>query len=291
MNEPFIMVRRSLFTEREWSERPFTEGQAKIDLLQLAAHSDGVDARGRQQLRGQVHTSQITLAERWGWSRGGVTDFLKRLKEAGGIDFTTDRNKKTGGTFITLHDYPTSNLIDESEQKATSKKQLQHQSVHQSSINGDIKSHRQQAQKKASMPSSIRQQVGDNTRIEELKKTTSLVTAGGFQTSSFNSNGEDTDNLTPEQIAGESVMGRLLDRHGWKPTERDDLLLALRGKYRLEDVTGHRLLSTAKYAKTTAGIRHVRRPIAYILSAVKGDNTPDHGLADAKAEINQELYK
>lgn len=79
----YIKLDRGLKGNSLWlSEKPFTKGQAWVDLLLLA---QGVDKsreyRGKKQTmrRGNVYTSIYFLSDRWGWSRMKVYRFLEKL--------------------------------------------------------------------------------------------------------------------------------------------------------------------------------------------------------------------
>ena len=78
----FIKLDRGLKTNPLWLERPFSRGQAWVDLLLLA---QGVDKekmyRGKVQNQkpGVVYTSILFLTKRWGWSRQKVYRFLEEL--------------------------------------------------------------------------------------------------------------------------------------------------------------------------------------------------------------------
>ena len=98
----FIKLDRGLKNNSLWlMEKPFTKGQAWVDLLMLA---QGVDKnreyRGKQQrvFRGNVYTSLYYLSDRWGWGRSKVYRFLERLMiaemivvQGWKIDDTTNR--------------------------------------------------------------------------------------------------------------------------------------------------------------------------------------------------------
>jgi len=83
MNRGYVKLYRKVMTNSLWTSEPFTRGQAWIDLLMLANHSDGhIRIRGVKVsvLRGQVGWSEVKLAERWSWSRGKLRRFIKELK-------------------------------------------------------------------------------------------------------------------------------------------------------------------------------------------------------------------
>lgn len=78
----YIKLDRGLKSNPLWLERPFSKGQAWVDLLMLA---QGVDRekmyRGRVQNQkpGTVYTSILYLTKRWGWSRSRVYRFFEDL--------------------------------------------------------------------------------------------------------------------------------------------------------------------------------------------------------------------
>jgi DNA replication protein DnaD len=66
-----------------WEDKPFSKGQAWIDLLLLANHEKTRFVLGRSLVTaeaGQIVTSEVKLAARWGWSRQKVRNFLLLLK-------------------------------------------------------------------------------------------------------------------------------------------------------------------------------------------------------------------
>ena len=85
MHRGYIKIYRKIFDSEIWEEKPFSRGQAWLDLILLANHKKGYfRVRGiRVDIeRGQVGTSSKTLATRWGWSRGKVLRFLHELETA-----------------------------------------------------------------------------------------------------------------------------------------------------------------------------------------------------------------
>ena len=98
----YIKLDRGLKKNSLWLEKPFSKGQAWVDLLLLA---QGVDIekhyRGviQHQEPGTVYTSILFLTNRWGWSRNKVYRFLKMLEEAEMISFVCQKPSDTvGGT-------------------------------------------------------------------------------------------------------------------------------------------------------------------------------------------------
>lgn len=113
----YIKIDRGLKNNALWTEKPFSKGQAWVDLLILAQGIDrDVLVRGKvqKQKRGNVYTSIVFLANRWGWSRNKVYRFLEDLANAGMIviqgwtgNGTPDgtRSGTQNGTVITIENW------------------------------------------------------------------------------------------------------------------------------------------------------------------------------------------
>ena len=100
----FFPVNRALQNHWLWQEKPFSKGQAWIDLLMLASYEDGERVfRGKvvPYKAGEVHCSKLYLADRWGWERKKVDRFLKLLSQEKMIT----ENATTHGTTITVENY------------------------------------------------------------------------------------------------------------------------------------------------------------------------------------------
>ena len=104
MKTNYFKVDRDIQNNWLWKDKPFSRGQAWIDLLLLATHTDHKTYYNGQVItrrRGEVHTSIQFLAERWGWSRNKVYRFVEIL--------TTEKmvtsNGTTNGTVITIENY------------------------------------------------------------------------------------------------------------------------------------------------------------------------------------------
>jgi len=105
MDRGYIVLWRCIRDNHFWQDRPFDRCRAWIDLLMLANYSDGfIRVRGIsvEVKRGQVGWSEISLAEKWGWSRGKVRRFLKDLAERQQI--VQQNNKLTSLITITKYD-------------------------------------------------------------------------------------------------------------------------------------------------------------------------------------------
>ena len=102
--EGYIKVYRSLFYHWIWEEKPYSKGQAWLDLLQLANIRDSktlVKGKVYEVKKGQVFRAINTLAERWGWSRKKVVGFLALLER----EKMATSEGTSGGTLITIENY------------------------------------------------------------------------------------------------------------------------------------------------------------------------------------------
>lgn len=99
-----ILLSRCIQQNFLWSDKPFSMGQAWIDLLMLAEWKDkDVVSKGEviHLKRGQVGRAILWLSDRWGWNRKKTTRFLKilEMQKMATIESTTK------GTTITIENY------------------------------------------------------------------------------------------------------------------------------------------------------------------------------------------
>jgi len=100
----YIKVYRDIRDHWLWDQKPFSKGQAWIDLLMLVNHEDKrlkFDDEIVTCRRGMTITSLRKLSERWGWSPGKVDRFLKLLKSE--IMIQEERNSRR--TIISIVNY------------------------------------------------------------------------------------------------------------------------------------------------------------------------------------------
>lgn len=100
----FFLVNRSILDHWLWEDKPFSKGQAWIDLMALANYKDKkIERKGRivSCKRGEVNMSVLSLSKRWGWTRGRTERFLKLLE----FDGMVRKNSTTGGTTLTIENY------------------------------------------------------------------------------------------------------------------------------------------------------------------------------------------
>jgi len=100
----YVKVYRDIRNHWLWKDKPFSKGQAWIDLLMMVNHKDKklvIDNGVYICKRGTTVTSLRKLAEQWGWSTGKTDRFLKLLKSDGMI--TEKRNSRR--TVVTVVNY------------------------------------------------------------------------------------------------------------------------------------------------------------------------------------------
>ena len=92
MSKGWISVHRQIWNSWVWDEKPFSKGQAWIDLLLLANHEDRKVLIGNQLItvkRGSFITSQKKLMERWGWGKEKLRNYLRLLESDEMIEVDT----------------------------------------------------------------------------------------------------------------------------------------------------------------------------------------------------------
>lgn len=114
MGKGWVPISRQLQDHWLWNDKPFSKGQAWIDLIMLANHEE-VKKPYKNQIttfeRGTVSLSLSELSNRWGWSRHKVRDFLNTLKTDAMLDI-----KRTGKiTAIVIENYAFYNDIKTAE--------------------------------------------------------------------------------------------------------------------------------------------------------------------------------
>lgn len=110
MIQGFIKTYRQITSHWLWENKPFSYGQAWIDLLIMANHSNNKRYRcGKvvESRRGQVFTSYRFLAERWGWDKNKVGRFLKALRDDEMIKVIKSgtQGETANGTVIIIENY------------------------------------------------------------------------------------------------------------------------------------------------------------------------------------------
>lgn len=121
----YLYLWRKLATSPLWLSEPFTRGQAWVDMLILANHTDGyIRVRGiRIDIkRGQLAWSHISLAKRWRWSRGKVRRFLSELESEKEAKIVQQNSKVTSLITIIsydIHQVPVQQAVQQTDNRRT----------------------------------------------------------------------------------------------------------------------------------------------------------------------------
>ncbi len=111
----WVSVHRSLQSHWLWVDKPFSRGQAWIDILLLANHQDNKFLLGNELVeveQGSFITSEVKLMERWGWSKSKVRSFLKLLESDEMLIKKSD-TKKTTLTVVNYKHYQDKKTTEE----------------------------------------------------------------------------------------------------------------------------------------------------------------------------------
>lgn len=134
-----------------WDDKPFAKGQAWLDLLLLANHNENEFLFGNQIIKNEVGsfiTSELKLADRWGWGRKKVRLFLELLEKDQMIVKKGD-NKKTTISIVNYSIYADYELAKEQQKnnKGTSKEHQRNTINNNNNINNinNIKKERKKA--------------------------------------------------------------------------------------------------------------------------------------------------
>lgn len=112
MKQGWVPVKRQIQEHWLWKDKPFSQGQAWIDLIMLANYEDKKMPYKGEIItceRGTVNLSISYLANRWGWSRDKTRRFLKLLESDGMVTVkaTTHRTTITLENYSIYNDVPT----------------------------------------------------------------------------------------------------------------------------------------------------------------------------------------
>jgi DNA replication protein DnaD len=94
----YIKLHREISDHWLWDEKPFSKGQAWIDILLMANHDTKKFTLGNELIeveRGSCITSELKLMDRWGWSKTKVRDFLELLQKDKMLAKKSDKKKTT----------------------------------------------------------------------------------------------------------------------------------------------------------------------------------------------------
>lgn len=134
-----------------WDDKPFAKGQAWLDLLLLANHNENEFLFGNQIIKNEVGsfiTSELKLADRWGWGRKKVRLFLELLEKDQMIIKKGD-NKKTTISIVNYSIYADYELAKEQQKnnEGTSREHQRNTNNNNNNINNinNIKKERKKA--------------------------------------------------------------------------------------------------------------------------------------------------
>ena len=114
MSYGWVSIHRQIQSHWLWEDKPFSYGQAWIDLILMANHTDNKFAFGSEIITvpsGSFITSELKLADRWGWSKTKVRTFLALLQNDSMIEKKSDHKKTT----ISIVNYSTFQISETTE--------------------------------------------------------------------------------------------------------------------------------------------------------------------------------
>lgn len=100
----WLKVYRTMLDNWLWKGKPFSKGQAWIDMLLIAEPKETkIPYKGEviNCPKGTINRSILSLSERWGWSREKTKVFLKTLQSDGMIHIEATTHRTT----VTLVNY------------------------------------------------------------------------------------------------------------------------------------------------------------------------------------------
>ena len=127
----WIALQRTITNHWIWDSEPYSKGQACVDLLLHANHTDAkITIKGSliNLERGQQARSQVTLSEQWKWSRDKVKRFLKLLETDGMIRQQTSQLTSII-TICNYKDYQLNKAADKSADDTAGRHQTSQQAA------------------------------------------------------------------------------------------------------------------------------------------------------------------
>ena len=103
-NRGWVKIYRELMEHHLWLRKPFSYGQAWVDMIMMANHEGRKILIGKEIVdipRGSFWTSFQKLADRWGWSRHKVYDFFTALNAEDMLEKTTKSSGQLSDNFPT----------------------------------------------------------------------------------------------------------------------------------------------------------------------------------------------
>ena len=125
----WIKVYRCIEDNWLWDEVPFSYGQAWIDMLMMANHTQKKTLFNKEPVtieRGSFITSIRKLSTRWGWSKDKVLRFIRTLETDAMITKNSD-NQRTLVTIVKYGDYQKQRDTDKDTNKDTGATRNRHE--------------------------------------------------------------------------------------------------------------------------------------------------------------------
>ena len=166
-------VYRDITNHWLWEDKPFSRGQAFIDLLLMVNHQDKKILFNGDLIevkRGSKITSLRKLSEEWGWSTKKTKKFLELLEKDNMITVKSD-NKKT---LITIENY--SLYQDSGNTEETEEKQEGNSEEIQKRNKGNSKENQKKTNKKdkEDIKKDNKEKEGEESK-EDISKTNILI--------------------------------------------------------------------------------------------------------------------
>jgi hypothetical protein len=141
----WIRLDRKIVENQLWQDKPFSKGQAWIDLILMANHKDNTFVLGEEVVtveRGSFITSELKLMDRWGWSKSKLRSYLFTLELQHMIVKKTD-HKKTTITIVNYGVYQDCETTEEpkKDQKKTKKEPKKDTNKEVTNTNNNIKTY------------------------------------------------------------------------------------------------------------------------------------------------------
>ncbi len=147
----WIKLHRQIQDHWLWNKKPFSRGQAWIDLLIMVNHENQKILLGSELIdvgRGERVTSIRKLCKRWGWSNTKTKTFLKLLEDDQMINVKSD-SKKTIISIMNYNNYQGYDN-DKNDAKATQKHQTNDTEATQKHTNNNDKNEKNDKKNKYS---------------------------------------------------------------------------------------------------------------------------------------------
>ena len=123
-----IWIHREIQDHQLWRDKPFSKGQAWIDMLLLANYKDNKIIHKNKMViinRGEFVRSERFLAGRWGWSKSKVHDFLLLLESDEMIAKKSDQKANR----ISICNYNKYQIIETKKRPVTDQSPTSHRPV------------------------------------------------------------------------------------------------------------------------------------------------------------------